>query len=294
MRPIAGEYQRTYDPSVGETERWYINDHTIFRALDGTWHLIGITHAEPMNPFDELHLAHATAPTLHGPWTKHAFALSTDPAWQESHLWAPHVIEHEGRYWMFVCAGGPGPHEYRIHLATSTDCSTWERHPDNPLVVDGYEARDPMVLRVGDRWVMYYTATTAPGGGHHIVAAAESDDLVHWHGRHVVYEDALEGTGAGPTESPFVVERDGRWFLFIGPDYEALMAGLEQGRYDRPSYRRTRVLASDDPLHFDLDGFVSTVDSHAAEVVVDEDGGSWVTHCGWGERGVWLAPLTWE
>ena len=52
--------------------------------------------------------------------------------------------------------------EYRIHLATSSDCTTWTRHPENPMVVDGYEARDPMVLRVDDRWVMYYTATSEP------------------------------------------------------------------------------------------------------------------------------------
>ena len=70
MRVEAGEFTRVYDPSVGEAERWYINDHTFFRDRDGTWHLIGITHAEPMSPHDEKHLAHATAPSLHGPWTK--------------------------------------------------------------------------------------------------------------------------------------------------------------------------------------------------------------------------------
>ena len=35
-------------------------------------------------------------------------------------------------------------------------------------------------------------------------------------------------------------------------------------------YRRTRVLASDDPFRFELSGQVGTIDSHAAEVVVDE------------------------
>ena len=45
------------------------------------------------------------------------------------------------------------------------------------------------------------------------------------------------------------------------------------GRYDPAAYRRTRVLASDDPLHFDLDGLVTVVDAHAAEVIVDEHGG---------------------
>jgi beta-xylosidase len=292
--PTAGAFERIYDPSVGEAERWYINDHTFHRDRDGTWHLIGITHAEPMAPFDELHLAHATAPTLHGPWTKQPFALSTDTTAGETHLWAPHVLHHDDRYWMFVCAGGPSPTEYRIHLATSDDCRTWVRHPANPLVVDGYEARDPMVLRVGDRWVMYYTATESPEGGHHVVVATESDDLVHWEGRHVAYRDPMVGSMAGPTESPFVVERDGRFHLFIGPDWEGLQASLAAKAYDPATYRRTRVLVSDDPLAFELADQVATIDAHAAEVVVDVDGSTWVSHCGWGQGGVHLAPLTWQ
>ena len=121
------------------------------------------------------------------------------------------------------------------------------------------------------------------------------DDLVHWSGRHVVYTDPMEGTGAGPTESPFVFERDGRWYLLIGPDYEALVRPFaETGRYDLSAYRRTSVLVSDDPMHFDVADRVATIDAHAAEVIVDEHGGWWVTHCGWGQGGVWLAPLRWQ
>ena len=291
----AGTFERIYDPSVGEDETWYVNDHTFVRDAFGTWHLFGITHAEPMNPFDETHLAHATAPDLHGPWTKQPFALTADRAWTESVLWAPHVIAHDDRDWMFVCAGGPAPTEFRIHLAVSDDLASWERHGDNPLVVDGYEARDPMVLRVGDRWVMYYTATAEPGGGAFVVAATESEDLVHWHGRRIVYTDPMSGTGGGPTESPFVVGRGGRWFLFIGPDWQRLTAALEAtGRYDPSGYRGTRVLVSDDPLHFDLDGQVGFIDAHGSEVVVDADGSTWISHCGWGQGGVHLAPLRWE
>jgi hypothetical protein len=29
-------------------------------------------------------------------------------------------------------------------------------------------------------------------------------------------------------------------------------------------------------------------------VIVDEDGASWVSHCGWGQGGVFLAPLTFD
>jgi hypothetical protein len=295
MRVRAGDFERIYDPSAGGRERWYINDHTFVRDRDGTWHLIGITHAEPAAPHDEKQLAHATAPALHGPWTKRPPALEADPALHESLLWAPHVIEHGGRYWMFVCAGGPSHQEYRIHLATSDDCTTWVRHPENPLVVDGYEARDPMVLRVGERWVLYYAATTTPDGGNFVVAAAESDDLVHWSGRRVIYTDACQGTYGGPTESPFVVRRGGRYYLFIGPDWQGLMDSFARtGRYDRASYRRTRVLVSDDPLRFEAADQVGTIDAHAAEVVTDERGETWISHCGWGQGGVFLARLHWD
>ena len=290
-----GAFEPIYDPSLGEPERWYINDHTFVRDHEGMWHLIGITHAEPAAPFDEVHLAHATAPTLQGPWTKQPFALSTDAEWGETHLWAPHVIEHDSTYWMYYCAGGADKTEYRIHLATSSDCVTWTRHPENPMVLDGFEARDPMVLWVDDRWVLYYTATSEPEGGAFIVAAAESHDLVHWRGRHTVYRDELTGTGAGPTESPFVEPVDGIYYLLIGPDWEGLVTSHERtGRYDPAAYRRTRVLASHDPLHFDLDGLVAVVDAHAAEVIVDEEGRRWLSHCGWGQGGVFLAPLTIE
>jgi hypothetical protein len=294
VTPTVGAFELVYDPSVGEAERWYVNDHTFVRDRAGTWHLIGITHAEPMAPFEEVHLAHATAPALHGPWSKQPFALSADRSSGETHLWAPHVVEHDGRYWMYYCAGGDSPATYRLHLATSDDCTSWERHPANPLVVDGYEARDPMVLRVGDRWVMYYTATAEPTGGQHVVVATESDDLVRWHGRHVVYADPMSGTMAGPTESPFVVARAGTFHLFIGPDWDGLLRSFEQtGRYDPAAYRRTRVLASDDPLSFDLGAQVATIDAHAAEVIVDDDGSSWVSHCGWDQGGVYLARLDW-
>jgi beta-fructofuranosidase len=53
------------------------------------------------------------------------------------------------------------------------------------------------------------------------------------------------------------------------------------------------VLASADPLSFTLGQQVATIDAHAAEVVEDRDGSRWVSHCGWGQGGVHLAPLRW-
>ncbi len=78
---------------------------------------------------------------------------------------------------MFYCAGDEDHTKYKIHLATSKDLKTWTRHPGNPMVVDGFDGRDPFILKVGDEWVMYYTATSKPEGGSHTVKYATSKDL---------------------------------------------------------------------------------------------------------------------
>src|SRR5215213_4978617 len=77
----AGAFFRVYDPSAGETQQWYYNDHTMVRDVaTGTWHVYAITHAEPANPLEEKNFGHATAPSPTGPWTKRPFALTASPA----------------------------------------------------------------------------------------------------------------------------------------------------------------------------------------------------------------------
>ena len=111
--------------------------------------------------------------------------------------------------------------------------------------------------------------------------SVDADGYVHWEGRRIAYTDPCSGTGGGPTESPFVVERDARFYLFIGPDWQGMLDALERtGTWDPACYRGTRVLESDDPFTFDLDGQVGFLDTHAAEVIVDDDGSEWVSHCG--------------
>lgn len=279
----AGEFRKIYDPSVSEDRPWYINDHCFIRDGEGTWHLFGITHAEPLNPMDEKNLAHATSPSLtEGPWTRQPFALSADyEGWGEHHLWAPHVVAHCGVYYMFVCVGGSSSSRYKIHVATSEDLRRWTRSEKNPVVVDGYDARDPNVLWDGDRWIMYYTATTEPGGGHHIVACRTSDDLLTWNERGVAFLDTETGTFGGPTESAFVVRRGRSYYLFI----------CNNDR--RAGYDSTDVYRSPDPCRFVLEDKVGTTAAHAAEVIRDVDGQWYVSRCGWARGGVYLAPLVW-
>jgi arabinan endo-1,5-alpha-L-arabinosidase len=277
-----GKFVKIYNPSVGENEKWYINDHCFIYGPNNMWHLFGITHEEPCNPLDEDNFAHATAKALlQQPWLKRKFTLTviSEPPWNETHLWAPHVILHDNSYYMFYCAGSIDHSRYKIHLATSKDMNKWKRHAKNPMVVDGFDARDPFIMRLGKKWMMYYTATSAPKGGNHVVAYVTSQDLITWKNRGSAFKDPSKGTCGGNTESPFVVQRGENYFLFIGP---------------RGDYDGTDVFVSSSPYHWRGENKVGHIRAHAAEVVRDIDGKWYVSRCGWARGGVYLAPLVWK
>ncbi|MFC9399034.1 family 43 glycosylhydrolase [Streptomyces sp. NPDC057027] len=274
----AGPFAHVYDPSTPAGPR-YLNDHTLIRA-QGRWHLFSIVgssapRGEVPDSSAETSFAHASAPTPQGPWTPHPDALTVAPSYfGEEHLWAPHVVEAGGRFWMFYAAGGTSG--AAVNLATSTDLFTWTREPSGPLF-RGIAARDPMVLRVGGEWVMYYTELSGPGG-HHVVAYRRSADLVRWSEPGVAFTDASTNTTVSVTESPYVVERDGWYYLFIGP---------------RNGYAGTDVLASRDPFRFDLTGPAGHVPGHAVEVFADGD--AWyASAAGWFGQGLYVAPLEWR
>ncbi|MGE0621991.1 MAG: hypothetical protein AB7I04_00215 [Pseudomonadales bacterium] len=282
IRPIVtDDFFRIYDPSA-RLERgyaWYVNDHTFVQDASGSWHLFGITQQNPFRPFEEVFLTHVTAPEIEGPWTRQDDVMHRDESIGETVVWAPHVIRHDGRYWMFYCGGDRDPSRFRIQLATSDDLWHWERHRANPLLQDGYEARDPMVIRIGDRWYLYYTATSAPAGGQHTVKVVVSDDLVRWGDPQTVFVSPRSGTGGGPTESPFVVQRGGSFLLFVCTNRR---------------YIETAVYESDDPLSFGEEHRIATIPAHAAEVITTGSGATYVSSCGWGMGGVYLAPLAFE
>ncbi|MDB6128766.1 MAG: hypothetical protein JWM35_2662, partial [Verrucomicrobia bacterium] len=258
----AGPFHRIYQPPARDGTPWYINDHCFIRADDGRWHMFGITQSEPAKPRAERFLAHATADNLLAEqWSTEPDVLPASADAHESVIWAPHIVRHDGLYYLFYCAGGPSD-QFRIHLATSRDLFTWVRHPANPMLVDGYDARDPMVIQIGDEWVLYYTATASPTGGNHIVAAVTSRDLVHWSARRVVFTHSESGTFGGPTESPFVVPQGGRFYLVL---------------CEYHPYNSTAVYVSDDPFSWSTGSLVGRVPAHAAEVVAGADGRWWIS-----------------
>ncbi len=135
---------------------------------------------------------------------------------------APHVIEHDGKFWMFY-AGWTFPSKrssttpfnhtsYRqsIGLAVSRDLDRWEKPEEWAKDGLGVAGTDCCVVRdeTHNRWLMYTWA------GQTLVY--QSPDLLHWSQAGTALTSA-EGAG----ESPFVMKhpRSGKWIIFLNDGY---------------------------------------------------------------------------
>jgi beta-fructofuranosidase len=114
-----------------------------------------------------------------------------------------------------------------------------------------------MVLRVGDEWVCYYCGHDTEKRRPCKVYARTSDDLLKWSNyREVSWGGFTSGTGFWSTECPFVVFKDGYYYLFRTSEY-------------RPP-ARTHVYCSKDPFDFGLgtdEKLVATLRVAAPEVI---------------------------
>ena len=179
-------------------------------------------------------------------------------------------------------SGGPDD-DSQIKLARSADLETWQRRPLKPIFTDICTARDPMLFKAGDLWVLYYTRCDGIKTRLNGVAYRTSTDLENWS------EPAMTLTltkrpplpNSGYTESPFVFERGG-WFYLSATSYPV-------------EYDATFLYRSRSPFSF-ADEPVAKFKSHAAEWVEGGDdpghGPLFITHAGWGQGGVWLSPVT--
>lgn len=282
---VQGPMTHIFDTSpFGPT---YVNDHTLVQARDGTWHLFGIFHREPIGEDTEVDFVHAVAQEPDpARWDVGAFeaapapytlALTADPTLGETHLWAPHVVAAEGRYWMMYQGGGKDGDHASMRLAESEDLYRWSRVADVPLFEDVCHARDPMLVRRDGAWALYYTRCTSTTKRISGVAYRFSRNLVDWGEPHMALTlpDTPPMPNSGYTESPFVFERGGYWYLSVDSypiAWDATVVYRSLGPFAFPSEPFTRLRA------------------HAAEWVMSGDR-TFVTHAGPGQRGVWLSSV---
>ena len=282
------EMIRAFDTTSLEGGPWYVNDHTLVQAPDGSWHLFGIFHHEPMNSDTEVDFIHAVSSERDlAKWKEGIFraapgnlaiALTADRSIGETHLWAPHVIAAKGHWFMVYQGGGEDGDHSSIRLAESDDLYRWTRVSTMPLFEDFCVARDPMLVRRGSLWSLYYTRCESQTRRVSGVAHRTSSDLIHWSEPKMALSlgEATVMPNSGYTESPFVFEHGGYHYLSV-TSYPL-------------GWDATFVYRSRDPFAFPDTPF-SRVRAHAAEWVFDREGRAYVTHAGSGQRGVWISQV---
>ena len=207
-----------------------------FVKKDGVYHLFYIRHNDALPLWaTENDFGHSVSTDLHN-WVRLPPVLGLDPqGWDNLHVWAPHIVESNGLWWMFYTGvtDRPGYHDtQRIGVAVSTDLMTWNRIYQEPVwsTVDApwawwaptrprMAARDAFVMRhpnAAGQWLMYYTATPADDTLSNVVGVARSTgDLGHWVDEKALWITHHSLTFNISTESPHLFEHDGTWFLFI-------------------------------------------------------------------------------
>lgn len=299
----------------------YINDHTLIQHTpsdggNGTWHLYGIFHHEPADPEHEIHFVHAVATepdpskwdstsfVIPPPGSPVRYALTAQAEYNETHIWAPHVLRDAKRNrWVMVFQAsnyGGNNNAAQIKMAVSPDLYKWTRQPTSFIFTDICVARDPKLVHHPDQdlWTIYYTRCNNVTGELSGVGYRTSTDLSSWsEPQMALVLPASMGAPFKPSfnsaasESPFVYNRNGVWYLSIC--------------VPPMSYKTTMLFASTDPHHF-APTPVATLDSHCAEwiptpvsplggasSVQPQEGGSWMTSAGWAQGGVYLSPMSW-
>ena len=152
--------------------------------------------------------------------------------WEGNLLNQPRVVKVTDTHWRMYYTGwgdrGKPGSAWAFGLAESLDAGlTWKRVGDGePLLDRGGEGSPdeggvfvPEVRRVGDRWMMWYTAMKAVPGKQYIhLCLATSDDGVHWQKYEhnpVVSEDFAAGPGRNVMSRCFVRHEHGvfkMWF----------------------------------------------------------------------------------
>lgn len=254
----------------------YVNDHCVVRGLDARWHVFGITKPTPeIDPNQERWFCHGSGPSLaSGEFREHGRVCDFG-----TRAWAPSVV-FDGERWVMLY----GPDRLCAAISDDPRLESWHEAPCSLVGAPiGAVLRDGMIFRLDDdTWLLFATGKRGREGA---VSVCVSENLLDW--RFVRF--ALRTTVSAPkqppwaaTESPFVFQKDGEYWLSI--TYTTSMHGPAE-------YHETLLFRSRNPFDFGTySGSASEpsarLEAHAPEYLVDPDTQQWyVTSAGWiGER----------
>ena len=280
--PVAdGESVAVWRPSDGR----YVNEPTLVRTGDGTWHAFANGAAGNGDPWRETSLLHASAPTLGGPWRDEPDALAArDPGAPELQLWAPFAAREGDGWSLYYFAHGADDASW-LRSARSPDLRTWTRDPETLPA-----GRDATVFTRADGTRLMYSVglVQRADGEHDVVLLHASNDGRTWRAMDPALEQPRPCRAScwGFYESPFVVALGGMYFLFT--------------TYTDSSprtYEQTAVFRSADPTRFEQPP-VAVLRAHGGEVHTEGGrvfltGGGWPGNIGEARRGMSRTPLAW-
>lgn len=173
--------------------------------------------------------------------------------------------------------------ENQISLMTSEDGLKWKRYKNTlgqSRVFSGPgAARDQCVIQYDSLWYMYYTGHLDSDRNKDAILVRSSKDLIHWSNFSVAHYDSTYKK----CESPAVVHRDGRLYIFLSN-------GDASGE---------PVFVSYDPLHFSGEP-ITYLNAHACEVIQTKDGSEYISKIfqkkkdGSVEYGIRMPVLDWK
>ena len=278
-------WQVAGDPDLGEytREKQQPVDFGIWQAADGTWQLWScIRHTGCGGHTRLFHRWQGKAPTDKD-WTPMGIAQQsrTDLGESLGGQQAPHVVKVDSLYhmaygdWQNIC------------FSTSKDGKQFTRvvQPNGKTGVfgegAGLNARDPMLIKIGDLWHCYYTAHTAEHGYDFCRTTAELTSY-KWSHSSVVAYGGRAGDYRWSAECPHVVElSQGHYYL------------LRTQRYGRDA--QSSVYHSTNPLNFGIDddkGFVCTLPVAAPEIILHK-GQYYIASLMPSLKGIHIAKLKW-
>lgn len=159
-------------------------------------------------------------------WRKHERILSVDGVkWIRNALWAPSIIERDGRYYLFFSANNIQNDQQHggIGVAVADNpAGPFKDALGKPLIdkiINGAQPIDQFVFRDDDgKYYMYY------GGWGHCNVVVLNDDLVSF-GTFADGSVIKEVTPENYVEGPFMLKRRGKYYFmwseggWTGPDY---------------------------------------------------------------------------
>lgn len=245
------------------TGNWYINDHCFIEDQKGQLHFFGIN-----NPFFEdgsfnytyhPHISHAIMKAPDKGF-KHAGMALSEYKGGQGFLGAPYVVQNKaGEYLMFFQAKF-GEKRF-MELAVSDDLYHWKRN--NKAVLSSHDnMRDPCLFKDDDGQIYFYIVTPQKEGSS--ISVIPTDDFSKF-GEPTEVIHIPDGVSWSGLESPYVLKRNGLYYLFVS--------------YAHRHYHETLVIVSDRFDSFKLENTITTLHSHAPEIVTFK-GKTYISSCG--------------